>query len=134
MKTAETEIAAGAITAGGSVSCTFTSNVADRELPFTSIAVHVTVVVVGPGSANGNRNPDAGEQLTGSGPSAGSLAVATNENGAPDGLGASSVVFAGVTSVGTVASVTLIVTVAVAGNTCVGSPGVNTTESVRVPA
>src|SRR3954466_2190512 len=134
MKTADTEIAAGAITAGGSVSCTFTVNVAERELPFTSTAVHVTGVVVGPGSANGNRNPEAGAQLTGSGPSSGSVAVATNANGVPAGPVASSVVFGGTVSVGTVASVTLIVTVAVAGNTCVGSSGVNTTESVRVPA
>src|SRR4051812_13186501 len=134
MKTADTEIAAGAITAGGSVSCTLTANVADFGLPLRSTAVHVTVVVVAPGSTNGNRNPDAGVQLTGSGPSTGSLAVATNENGAPDGLVASSVVFAGTVSVGCTASVTVIVTVAVAGNTSVESVGVKTTESVRVPA
>src|SRR5689334_16742514 len=134
MNTADTVIGAGAITAGGSVSCTFTVNAADFELPLRSTAVQVTVVVVGPGSTKGNRNPDAGAQLTGSGPSTGSLAVATNENSVPDGLVASSVAFAGTVKVGCTASVTTIVTVAVAGSTSVGSVGVKTTESVRVPA
>src|SRR5262249_55396090 len=127
---AGTEIGAGVITAGGIVSRTVTVKLAEAALPFASTAGHGTVV----GAGNGEGEPDDGAQLTGTLPSTGSVAVATNENGAPVALVASSVALAGTTSVGGVVSVTVIVTLAVAGRTSTGSVGVNVAKSVRVPA
>jgi hypothetical protein len=58
-----TVIFAGTVTTGASVSTTVTVKLALDLLPDASVAVHVTVVV-----PNGNVEPEAGLQVTGSDP------------------------------------------------------------------
>src|SRR5262249_54815314 len=62
--------AGGMITGGRSSAGTLTGKGAQPGLPGASVAVHVTSVV-----PSGNKDPDAGMQLTGTGPSTMSLAV-----------------------------------------------------------
>jgi hypothetical protein len=55
---------AGSVSIGFVVSTTVTENAPDAGLPCASIAVHATVVV-----PSANVDPEAGVQLTGTGPS-----------------------------------------------------------------
>jgi len=65
-----TVIAAGTDTEGGVVSTTETSKCLDAVAPVESLAVHVTVV-----TPSGKVEPESGEQVTGTGPSASEVAV-----------------------------------------------------------
>jgi len=77
------------------VSCTVTVNDADASMPRLLVAVQVTVVVV-----IANVEPEAGVHTGSSGPSVGSVAVATNVTAAPPGLVASTVMSPGTVTVG----------------------------------
>jgi hypothetical protein len=98
-------IGAGTLTDGGVVSPTVTLKLAGFEvLPWESVAVHVTVVVV-----MGNVLPEAGEQVAPIVPSTRSLAEAENVTAAPEAPVASAVIGPGTETVGLVVSCTVTV-------------------------
>src|SRR5438552_2029671 len=94
---------------GGGVSCTFTVKVRVAMLPCASTAVQVTVVV-----PRGNVEPDGWSQITVSGPSTASKALAVKLTVAPSGPVASATMGSGRVSTGGVVSTTVTVNVAVA--------------------
>src|SRR5438045_6514047 len=87
---ASTVMLVGNASAGGVVSRTVTVNVSAAVLPAASIAVAVTV-----DRPRGNVLPEGGANVTGTMPSASSVADALNVATAPAGLVASIVMFAG---------------------------------------
>src|SRR5262245_60667488 len=96
---------------GGVVSLTVTWNVAVAVFPAASLAVQLTVVV-----PSGNSEPDAGVQLTATGPSTLSVAVTVYPTCAPPGSVASAVMSAGTVITGGVVSASRVtVTVNVSG-------------------
>ena len=97
-------IFAGSVRVGGVVSRTVTVKLPLAVLLWASVAEQFTVVV-----PRANVLPEAGEQLTATGPSTRSLADAEYETAAPDGPVASAVIFAGSVRVGGVVSCTVTV-------------------------
>src|SRR5437762_726651 len=83
----------GALTTGARLSPTLTMNVPAPVFPRASVAVQRTVV-----EPAGNIEPAAGEQLTATGPSTRSFALAVNANTAPPGPVASSTALPGTTT------------------------------------
>src|SRR5688572_2866982 len=86
---------AGSVNTGGVVSTTVTVNVPRPTLPAASLALQVTIV-----APSANASPEAGPQLTATGPSTSSIAVARNVTTAPAGPTASAVILAGRLSTG----------------------------------
>ena len=95
---------AGTVIDGFVVSTTVTVNVLLELFACASVAEHVTVV-----APKWNVDPLAGVHATATGPSKMSVAEAVNVNGAPAGLVASTVVFAGTVTAGPLVSDTVTV-------------------------
>jgi len=100
---------AGSNGTGGVVSATVTLKLALDELPWASVATHVTGFV-----PTGNVDPDAGMQFGVTAPSTRSVAVAANVTTAPFGPVASAVTLDGTVGSGGVVSATVMVKLAVA--------------------
>jgi len=97
---ASTVMLAGNVNTGGIVSTTVTVKLPFAVLLWESVDEQFTVVV-----PKGNNEPEAGEQVTATGPSTASLAEAVKLTGAPEAPTASTIILEGSVNTGGVVSV-----------------------------